>query len=195
MSVKVLGISTSPRKNGNSDLLLKEALRGVEEAGAFTEYVRVRDLNMSGCTSCGHCEKHGVCSQKDDFPPLMGKMLEADLLIFATPVYFMGVCAWGKMVIDRCQCLWSRKYKLKQDVRDPKRIWGGMIIAVGGTRSQKMFDSIRLTMKYFYDVLEINKMEEIFINQIDEKGAIKNHPTALQEAFSKVKELIESIKR
>jgi len=132
MAVKVLGISSSPRKNGNSDLLLREAIRGAQEAGAETEYFRVRELSISGCASCGYCEKHGLCSQKDDFPPLMDKMLGADLLIFAMPIYFMGVCAWGKIVIDRCQCLWSRKYKLKQNVRDPQRPWCGMTIAVGG---------------------------------------------------------------
>ncbi len=193
-TLKVLAISSSPRKDGNSDLLAKEAMRGAREAGTDVEYVRVIDLNISPCRSCGYCEKKGVCSIKDDFPPLMEKMLAADLLIFATPIYFMSVGAWGKMVIDRCQTLWARKYVLETPNRSSDgKVWAGMCIAVGGSRSLKMFDSIRLTMKYFYDVLEIDETEEIFYNQLDRKGAVKEHPSALEDAFEKGKSFIKRL--
>ena len=194
MTVKVLGISSSPRKGGNSDTLLKEALQAAEEAGAETEYVSVLDINIEPCYGCGHCDKKGVCRIKDEFPELLDKMLGADVLIFATPIYFMGVSAWGKMIIDRCQCLWSRKYVLKLDVRDNTRDWAGMVIAVGGSKSKKMFDVIDLTMKYFFDVLEINIIEKAYFNQVDEKGAVLDHPAAIEETRTKIKKLVASIK-
>ena len=191
----MLVISSSPRKDGNSDLLAKEALRGAIESGAVAEYVRVVDLKISPCRSCGHCEEKGVCAISDDFPPLMKKMLESDALVFATPIYFMAVSAWGKMVIDRCQTLWARKYVLKMPNRaEPEKAWAAVCIAVGGTRSVKMFDSIRLTMKYFYDVLDINLFEEVFFNQLDHKGAVKEHPEALREAYEKTKSVILKLK-
>lgn len=189
----VLGISSSPRVDGNTELLLKEAMKGAEDEGAVTEIVRIRNMSFSPCHSCGYCEKHGECHLKDDFQSLMVKMLRADILFFATPIYFMSVCAWGKMAIDRCQVLWTRKYKLNLEVRDKTKKWGGLVIAVGGSRSVKMFDSIRLTMKYFFDVLEINETEEIFFNQVDERGVIKGHPHALEEAYQKARLLVRLI--
>lgn len=191
--IKVLGISSSPRVDGNTELLLKEAIRGAEAEGAITEIVRIRNLSFSPCHSCGYCEKHGECHLKDDFPPLMTKMLEADVLFFATPIYFMSVCAWGKMAIDRCQVLWARKYKLNLEVRDTTKKWGGLVIAVGGSRSVKMFDSIRLTMKYFFDVLEINETDEVFFNQVDERGVIKERPAALEEAYQKARKIVKLV--
>jgi len=192
---KVLVISSSPRKDGNSDLLAKEAMRGAREAGGDVEYVRVPDLNISPCRACGHCEKKGECAIKDDFPPLMEKMLASHLLVFATPVYFMAVGACGKMVIDRCQTLWARKYVLKLPNR-PKNgeTWAGISIAVGGSKSEKMFDSIRLTMKYFYDVLDISRDEEVFYSQLDKKGAVKDHPSALEDAYEKAKKITIHLK-
>ena len=189
--LKVLVISSSPRKDGNSDLLAKEAMRSAQEAGCVVEYVRVLDMNISPCRACGHCEKKGVCAIPDDFPPLMKKMLDSDVLIFATPIYFMAVSAWGKMVIDRCQTLWARKYALKTPNRaEPEKAWAAVCIAVGGSRSVKMFDSIRLTMKYVYDVLEVSLFEEVFFNQLDYKGAVTEHPEALREAYEKTKNVI-----
>ena len=116
MSVKVLGISASPRFKGNSDLLLRKALAGAESAGAQTEYIRLCDLNIAPCTECNACYKTGDCKIQDDYQQLMAKMLDADRLIFATPIFFMSVCAQAKILIDRCQCLWARKYVLKKPV-------------------------------------------------------------------------------
>ncbi|MHC4088073.1 MAG: flavodoxin family protein, partial [Planctomycetota bacterium] len=110
MSVKVLGISTSPRVDGNSDLLLRQALAGAESTGAEIEYISLRDLNIAPCNECNFCYKHGTCSIEDDYQMLSSKMLEADRLIFATPIFFMTVCAQAKALIDRCQCLWAHKY-------------------------------------------------------------------------------------
>ncbi len=192
--LKTLVISSSPRKDGNSDLLAKQAMQGARKSGAGVEYVRVYERNISPCRACGYCEKKGVCAINDDFPPLMEKMLDSDLLIFATPIYFMSVSAWAKMVIDRCQTLWARKYVLNLTNRPKgKQNSAGICIAVGGSRSDKMFDSIRLTMRYFYDVLEIDNTDEIFYNRLDEKGAVKKHPEALESAYRKAQSMLENL--
>jgi len=191
---KVLVISSSPRKNGNSELLAKESVRGATDAGAHVDYVRITDLKISPCTSCGYCEKKGECSIKDDFPELMRKMIDSDILVFATPIYFMAVGAWGKMAIDRCQTLWSRKYVLNMPNRKEEgKTWAGLCIAVGGSKSTKMFECVRLTMKYFYDVLDITRTDEIFHNRIDEKGAVSEKPEALEEAYNKTRDMVTEI--
>ena len=184
MTVKVIGISTSPRLNSNSDLLLREALAGAESAGAETEYIRLADFKIAPCTECNRCYKTGSCAVKDDYQILSAKILGADRLIFATPIFFMTVCAQAKTLIDRCQCLWAHKYVLKKPIiKTTGRDKLAMVIAVGGSKSKKMFESIRLTMKYFLDVLDINYAANLFVNKMENAGQIKEHPSAMKEAF------------
>lgn len=189
MNVKVLGISTSPRRDSNSDLLLQQALAGAEAVGAETEYLRLRNFNIAPCVECNYCFKQGSCRVEDDYQMLSSKMLEADRLIFATPIFFMTVCAQAKALIDRCQCLWAHKYVLKQPLITTGRDRRAMFIAVGGTKSKKMFESIRLTAKYFLDVLDMNYAANLFVNKIDEPGQIKKHPSAMDEALRLGREL------
>ena len=192
--MKVLGISASPRLKGNSDLLLRQALAGAESAGAEVEYIRLAELKISPCIECNACYKTGRCVIKDDYQMLMQKVIDADRLIFATPIFFMTVSAQAKLFIDRCQCLWANKYVLKKPLiappgRDlPRRASGtagrrAMVIAVGGSKSKKMFDSVRLTMKYFLDCLDMHYQANLFVNKIDAQGAIETHPSAANEAY------------
>lgn len=190
MSVKVLGISASPRLEGNSDLLLCQALAGAESAAAETEYIRLCELDIAPCTHCNFCFDSGKCKVEDDYQILASKMIEADRLIFATPIFFMTVCAQAKILIDRCQCLWAYKYVLKQPLIAADRDRRAMVIAVGGTKSKKMFESIRLTMTYYLDVLEMRYTTNLFVNKVDALGAIKKHPSAMNEAFRLGKELV-----
>ena len=190
MIIKTLGISTSPRIHGNSDLLLREALSGSESAGAKTEYIHLSDYDIAPCIECNACYSRGECKIQDDFQQLLKKILDADRLIFATPVFFMSVCAQAKMLIDRGQCLWAYKYVLNKQLFSTERDRRAMVIAVGGSKSKKQFDSIRLTMKSYFDVLDINYSTNLFISKVDDFGEIHKHPTALQEAFRLGTELI-----
>ncbi len=190
MIIKTLGISTSPRINGNSDLLLHEALAGAESAGSHIEYIHLSDYNISPCIECNACYTTGTCEIQDDFQQLLKKMLDADRLVFATPIFFMTVCAQAKMLIDRSQCLWVNKYILKKQLITPKRDRRAMVIAVGGSKSTKQFESIRLTMKSYFDVLQINYVTNLFINKVEQLGEIQKHPSALKEAFRLGRELI-----
>jgi multimeric flavodoxin WrbA len=118
-------------------------------------------------------------------------MLDADRLIFATPIFFMTVCAQAKALIDRCQCLWAHKYVLKKPlINTAGRDRRAMVIAVGGSKSKKMFDSIRLTMKYFFNVLDINYAANLFVNKMEDPGQIKNHPSAMEQAFALGQKLV-----
>lgn len=104
MSKKVLIISASPRKGGNSDTLCDEFLRGVKEAGHDAEKIFLRDKKINYCTGCGLCNDNGytACSQKDDAPEIIEKMVQADVIVMATPVYFYTMNGQLKTLIDRC---------------------------------------------------------------------------------------------
>jgi len=191
MSLKVLGISTSPRLKGNSDLLLREALAGAESAGAQVEYLSLCDLKIGPCVECNCCYTTGRCRIEDDYQMVLDKMLDADRLIFATPVFFMTVCSQAKMLIDRGQCLWANKHVLKKPLfESSQRDRRAMVIAVGGSKSTKQFESIRLTMKSYFDVLDVKYVANLFVNKVNVCGAIRKHPSALKEAFRLGKELV-----
>jgi multimeric flavodoxin WrbA len=182
--MKVLGISTSPREESNSDILLRQALAGASSVGAEAEYLRLCKLNMAPCTECGNCYVTGECTIEDDFQIVLAKMLQADRIIFATPIFFMSVCAQAKILIDRCQCLWARKYLLKRPIeRTKERNRLAMVIAVGGTKSKKMFEGVRLTMKYYLDALDMDYFANLFVNNVDEAGKIADNAEAMEQAF------------
>lgn len=102
MTKKVLILSSSPRRGGNSDTLCDRFLAGAKEAGHVAEKVFLGDKNIAYCTGCGGCIKSGRCSQKDDMAALLDRMVEADVIVMATPVYFYTMAGQMKTFIDRC---------------------------------------------------------------------------------------------
>ena len=102
MSKKVLIISASPRKGGNSDLLCDQFLLGAQEAGHTVEKVFLRNHKINYCLGCGVCNNTHVCVQKDDMEELLEKMIKSDIIVLATPVYFYSMCGQLKTFIDRC---------------------------------------------------------------------------------------------
>jgi multimeric flavodoxin WrbA len=183
MALKVLGISASPREGGNTDVLLGEALAGAEAAGARVDRVDLRNLVIAPCVECNACARTGVCCVQDDYQKVFAKMMEADRLVFATPIFFMGVSAQGKLLIDRCNCLWARKYVLKVPLfPEGARQRRALVIAIGGSKSRKMFESVGLTMKYYLDAAGFDYFGNLFVNQIDARGDIRRLPVALAEA-------------
>lgn len=101
MSKKVLIISSSPRKNGNSEMLCDEMAKGAREAGHQVEKLRLAELNIDYCSACYACKTLKHCVKQDDAAMVLDKMGEADVIVLATPVYFYSMCAQMKTLIDR----------------------------------------------------------------------------------------------
>ena len=101
MGKKVLILSSSPRRGGNSDTLCDRFLQGAHEAGHQAEKIFLRDKQINYCTGCYACEKTGRCAQKDDMADILDKMVAADVIVMATPVYFYTMAAQMKTLIDR----------------------------------------------------------------------------------------------
>ncbi len=107
MGKKVLILSGSPRKGGNSDLLCDEFMRGAIEAGHEVEKIRVQEKKVACCVACYACKDTGVCAIKDDMADIMQKMIDCDVMVLASPVYFYSIDAQLKAVIDRSVCRWT----------------------------------------------------------------------------------------
>lgn len=107
MSKKVLILSGSPRKGGNSDLLCDEFMRGALQSGHNVEKIRIQEKKIAYCTACYACRSHGICAIKDDMAEIMQKMIDCDVMVLASPVYFYSIDAQLKAVIDRSVCRWT----------------------------------------------------------------------------------------
>jgi multimeric flavodoxin WrbA len=191
--MKVLGFSGSPRTNGNTELLLKEFLRGAKDAGAETELIQLKKVRFDPCISCNRCFKTGKCEVEDSFQPILKKILEADHIVLASPIYFMALSAWAKILVDRCQCLWARKYVMNAPV--PSNRGGmtrkGVFISTAGSTVKNAFEGAKFSMKFFFDAIGVKYYKDLCYLHVDDKGEIKKHPTALREAYDAGVEVVK----
>jgi multimeric flavodoxin WrbA len=180
--MKVLGILGSPRREGNTEILLDEALRGASDHGGLCEKVILRDLKITPCLEIYKCAEDGVCAIQDEMQGLFPKIIQAERLILASPIFFYSVPALAKAMIDRCQSLWAKKYILKLPV-SPIAERKGVFISVAATRGKKLFDGVRLTVQYFFDAIDVAYSDELFVRGADEQGEVRDQPEALKAAY------------
>ena len=160
-------------------------MAGTASQRAETKTVILCELNISPCRHCDGCLKTGKCVVDDDMQWLHTDLREADRIILASPIFFMGVTAQTKAMIDRCQALWVIKYVLKLPVAiNPNKERKGFFVSVGGTRLRNLFQPAIATVKSWFTTLDISYDGELSFSGIDEKEAILQHPTALQDAFT-----------
>lgn len=181
--MKILAFAGSPRRKGNTDLLLAELLKGAQSKGADVETITLQNIKISPCAHCDSCIKEGKCRVQDDMQAIYDKMAEADVIVLASPVQFAGITAPMKAMIDRCQCLWARKYVLKIPPLSPEKPRRGFFISVAGTRIKNMFEPSLTIVKTFFHVINIEYVGELLLSGVDEKGAILKHPDTLKKAF------------
>ena len=195
--MNILVLSGSPRKGGNTELLVDAFVRGAAERHRV-EVVSVRDVKVNPCLGCNACanERHesllldgrvqpsvaegnacfkndaNICAQKDDMPIIYEKMSQADMLVIASPVYFYGISAQLKAVIDR----------FHNPIRDSFHIKKMALLLVGAATLPELFDAIlteyNLCLKFFH----LEDAGKILVRGVKDKGDIKN-TDALNEAY------------
>lgn len=176
----------SPRKNGNTDILLNSFVNGVIETKKFNvEKIFLRELKISPCLEIYKCKENGRCVINDDFQKIYDLIESADVIALSTPVMFYSVSAHTKILMDRCQSFWVKKYILNKHSK-PK---DGYLFSVGATRGAKLFDGILMTVKYFFDSFDCKLKDSVLIKGVDEKGEIEKYPEFLEQAYSLGKSL------
>lgn len=173
MNKKVLILSSSPRRSGNSDTLCDEFLRGAAEAGNDTEKIFLQDKTIRYCTGCSVCSRDGKpCPQKDDAAEVIEKILAADVIVMATPVYFYTMSAQMKTLIDRCCGLYTQMQN--------KAFY--FIVTAAENDRRKMFRTVD-GFQGFLDCLENPVVKGVVYGTgVWHPGEIKRHP-AMQEAY------------
>jgi len=184
-----LGLQGSPRKKGNSDVLLSRFMEQLSAMDMQTCVIDVCRKNIAPCKELTVCEKTGFCPIQDDMDPeIYGLLRKADFIVIASPVFFYGVTAQLKALIDRCQTLWARKHLLK--LNDPgHRIRRGFLLAVGATGGKQLFEGLNLTAKYFFDGVAAHYVGSLTYRHIEKRGQIADHPTLQADVVKAAAEL------
>ena len=176
----IVGLAASPRLNSNSELLLDALLAGAQAGGAEVEKIRLAEADIHACVGCELCSLEGVCQFDDRANEIFTQLLAADVVVLATPVYFYSVTTQAKLLIDRAQALWAR-HKLQSPADDPPR-GRAVLLAVGASNGDRLFDGIVLTVRYFVDTLHKDLTDKLFFRNVDQKRAILAQPEALAQA-------------
>lgn len=179
----------SPRKGGNSEILLKEAMQGAREKGAEIVYFDLPAMKIAGCRDCGVCEGTGCCHVEDDMQKIYSAIRQSSRFILASPVFFAGVSAQAKLMIDRCQSFWCEKYLLKKPMPPEDR--AGLFICVGGMKRPEGRDCSAATAVSFFRTISVLAHRELCYLGVDKKGEILKHPDALREVYEAGKALMD----
>ncbi len=193
--VKIIAFNGSPRKGGNTELLLTEALRGAREQGAEVTVYDLNALDLSPCQHCGGCDDTGECIIQDDMQAVHRDIRTADRIILASPIFFFGLSAQAKIMIDRCQAFWHEKYVHKKPISPGPFGRRGLLLLIGGMKrsgKNKGFECAEATASAFFRTVNVQKHATLAYDSVDAKGAIAQHPTALKEAYEAGKALIAS---
>ena len=171
MNIQIL--SGSPRKGGNTDLLVEAFVKGASQKN-HVEVVSVHDYKVYRCMGCNACFKSNgnTCVQRDDMPLIYEKMAHADMLVIASPIYFYGLSAQLKAVIDRCH----------NPIRDSFRIKKMALLLVGAATLPELFDSILAQYRLCLNFFKLEDAGRVLVRGVKDKGDIQN-TDALNEAF------------
>jgi hypothetical protein len=180
----LLALHTSPRRNGNTSLLLDALAEGAAEAGIRLESFHAADMDIRPCRACNHCFKEGECIQKDDMQIIYPHLFAAGAVAMAAPIFSMNICAQAKALIDRCQRLWSIRFVLEKDPVDPgfAEQRRGFFLSCCGRDKPETFACTRPTMSYFFMIIQVKEWASLTYAGVDEAGEILEIAGAMEQA-------------
>lgn len=175
MNKNIVIISTSPRKGGNSETLADEFAKGAKEAGHEIEKVCLHDKIIGFCKGCLACQKTGRCMIDDDADKVIQKMSKADVLVFATPIYYYEMCGQMKTILDRTNPLFPFKYKFR-DI---------YLLATAADTDNSAVDGAVKGLQGWINCFEKAKLSGVICGAgIDGYGEIRNFPDTLKTAYN-----------
>lgn len=170
---KALILIGSPKKNGNCAFAAKMIVIGLND-DITAENINVSTLNISPCSDCGYCLKHGRCKINDDMSFILQKINDADIIFVSSPLYFNSVSAQLKMVIDRCQVLWASKQIRSTPIINPNKARTGYFLCTAGSQKPD-FTGAKLVMDLFFKAISSSFDDSILIDNTDEVPLNKRH--------------------
>ncbi len=179
----IVALYGSPRRRGNTARLLQAAVEGARQGGAEVREIVLRDLKINPCLEIYACRREGICVQRDDFRRLADTLLKADATMLASPIFFYTVSAQVKLMMDRCQSLWVKKYWLeKKPLGRLDNARPGLFLSAGASRGRQLFAGAEMSVRYFFDTFDTRLWKTLAYRGLDEADDILQHPEYLEEA-------------
>ena len=178
--MKVIAFLGSPRENGNTELLLGEAIRGVEESGPAVQVFNLNKMNIMPCQNCGGCDETGVCIYEDDMTRIYEAIRNADRIILASPIFFFALSAQTKIMIDRCQAFWCEKYLLRKPIPEGPYGRKGLLLLVGGMKKEIGIQCAEATAKAFFRTISVPEHKTLAYIGIDAEGCYSKAPDSFK---------------
>ena len=188
--MKVAAFIGSPRPEGNTDILLQEALKPIHAAGHEVLLFKLNYLNIKPCQDCGGCTKTGTCVIQDGMAEIYEAIRTADRFIVASPIFFFSLSAQTKAMIDRCQALWCEKYLLKKDIPAGPHGRKGLLLVAAGMKKDDAVKCADTVAKIFFRTISVPTHEMVSALGADAKGDVLSDPLALKEACEAGKRLL-----
>lgn len=189
----LIAISSSPRRGGNSELALISFCRAAEESNLSVEMIRLQELKLEPCRGCEHCAADGICIIKDGMQPLYNKVAAARGLVLATPVYFGSLSAQLKIFMDRFQCWWQAKYRLKKPYVQLDQNKRGFVICTGALHRQDFSDNVEAVGKVFFHSINYHFGGFLCLQGLDSKGEISGNSAALEKASAAGRKFVKTL--
>jgi multimeric flavodoxin WrbA len=158
-------------------------MEGARAAGTETALITPWKLEIRPCLACEGCYRTGRCTIEDDFRTVYDLIVGAAGLVLATPVYFGGVSAQAKLLIDRCECFWALRYLLGKELPPSGQQRLGILIATAGRDLEIMYTGPRITFDFLMGACQGRIYAELLYGGLDEPWAIRNNREALDRAF------------
>ena len=190
MKMKIIAFNGSPRKDGNTEILLRETIKGIESTGQAVQTYHLNSMNVRPCQDCGGCNETGKCIISDDMSIIYDAIRSADRVVLASPIFFFALSAQSKVMIDRCQSFWCEKYLLKKPVQEGTFGRKGLLLLVGGMKKEIGVQCSEACAKAFFRTISVPIHETLYFLGIDAKGSVLNHPTALKDAYEAGEKLV-----
>jgi len=183
MTIKVLGILGSPCLNGNTASLLDAVLEGAREEGALVERFDLARMRISPCLECGGCDTGASCVQaRDDMILVYERIRSVDAIVLASPIFFMGVTAQMKAMIDRCQCFWVERFVLKNRAYEGKRRPKGLFVSCAGGPKELVFEPALHVIKAFFSAIDYEYSGEVLLGHTDDPGLDPRKRAAIEKS-------------
>lgn len=179
----IVGINGSPRR-GNSYKLLSSFLEGAKDKGFEIRLIDACKIKISPCQECGYCSKEGICRIDDEMTEVRNLLASCAHIAIGSPVFFFGVSAQLKTLIDRCQPFWAMKYLLKKDLSKKFNFERkGFFFSAGGFNKPITFKGGELTIKAFFDCLSVKYEANIFAESMEYRDDILKRKDLLARAY------------
>jgi multimeric flavodoxin WrbA len=191
---RIVAIYGSPRRRGNTATLMTAAVAGARAAGAEVDEIVLRDLKVSPCLEIYSCREEGECRIRDDFQAVRDRVLGAAGLMLASPIFYYAVSAHTKILMDRFHSLWVKRAWVEPPQPPAAERRKGLFISAGATRGRRLFEGTLLSVRYFFDTLDMDLWRALLYRGLEGETDVLGHPDYLAEAEAAGSDLARTLR-